>query len=77
LIRVLEDKRHEAPNRVGEADAIPLVRSSPIRGTRIHSLGDYANRQALQLRQNVAPEIHAIERPIITPRDRGLALLRG
>ena len=26
-------------------------------------LGDHADRQALQLRQNVAPEVHAIQRP--------------
>jgi len=42
-----------------------------------HSFGDYAYRQALQLRQNVASEIHTIERSVILPRGNSFALLGG
>lgn len=35
-------------------------------------LSDRAHRQALQLRQNVAPKIDAIERSIIAPRSKAL-----
>jgi hypothetical protein len=48
-----------------------------VRGTRTHGLGNRAHWQALQFRQNIAPEIHAIERAIIAPRDDGFALLRS
>lgn len=46
-----------------------------MRDAGTHSVGDHTHRQALQLRQNVAPKIHAIQRPIIPPRCNGLALL--
>ena len=45
-----------------------------MRDAGAHSRGDHAYRKALQLRQNVAPEIHAIERPIIAPRRSGFVL---
>jgi hypothetical protein len=41
-----------------------------VRETRTHSLGDRAHRQALQLRQNVALEVDAIERSVIEARGR-------
>src|SRR5580692_4623812 len=49
----------------------------PVRNAGTHGLGDHAHWQALKLRQNVAPEVHPIERSIIAPRHHGLALLTG
>jgi hypothetical protein len=46
-----------------------------MRNTRTHGLDDDPHRQTLQLRQNVAPEIHAIERSVIPPRSNSFALL--
>jgi len=37
-----------------------------------HRFGDHAHRQALQLRQNIASEIHTVERSIIAPRSYSL-----
>jgi hypothetical protein len=46
-----------------------------MRDARAHGLGDHAHRQPLQLRENVAPKIHTIERSITPPRRDGVALL--
>jgi hypothetical protein len=48
-----------------------------MRDTRVHGLGDYAYRYPLKPWQNVALEIHAIERPVIAPGQDDFALLRG
>jgi hypothetical protein len=57
---------------------MPFMRHKPsapnfraVRGAGAHGLGNHTDRQALQLRQNVAPEIHAFERSIIAPYDGG------
>ena len=42
-----------------------------------HRFGDHTHRQALQLRQNVAPKVHTIQRSIVAPRSKGPALLGG
>jgi hypothetical protein len=46
-----------------------------VRSAAAHRFGDHAHRQTLQLRQNIAPEIDAIERPVIPPRRSGFPLL--
>jgi hypothetical protein len=56
---------------------VPIAHFRPVRNARAHCLGDHAHRQALELGQNVAPEVHAIERSVIAPRNQGFALLRG
>jgi hypothetical protein len=48
-----------------------------VRGAAAHCFGDHAHGHALQPRQNVAPEVHAIERSVIAPRVGSFALLRG
>jgi hypothetical protein len=55
----------------------PTAHLRAVRDARAHSLGDHAHRQALQLRQNVAPKIDAVERSVIAPRNGGFPLLRG
>jgi hypothetical protein len=60
------------------ANSTTFTMSCYVAGTTTTSVtGDHTHRQALQLRQNVAPEIHAIERSVIAPRDRGFALVRS
>jgi hypothetical protein len=54
---------------------LPATHLRAVREARTHSLGDHADGQTLQLRQNIAPEIHVIERSIIAPRDHGFSLL--
>jgi hypothetical protein len=46
-----------------------------VRNAGTHGLGDHTHWQALQLRKNVALEIHTIERPVILPRCSGFALI--
>lgn len=48
-----------------------------VRDRRAHRVGDCPDRHALQLRQNIAPEIHAVETAVVTPYHDGFALLRG
>jgi len=47
-----------------------------MREARAHGPSDNAHGHTLQLRQNIAPEIDAIERPVIAPRYDGASLLR-
>lgn len=56
---------------------LPATHLRAVREARSHSLSDHADGQTLQLRRNIAPENHAIERAIIAPRNDGFALLRG
>ena len=56
---------------------LPTTNLRAVRNARAHGLGNDAHRYALQPRQNVALEIHPIERAIIAPRDDSFALLRG
>ena len=48
----------------------PATHFRPVRSAAAHCLGDHAHRQALQLRQNVALEVDAIERSVIEARGR-------
>jgi hypothetical protein len=54
---------------------LPTSHLRAMRNTRAHGLGDHSHGQALKLRQNVAPKVHAIERSVIPPRRDGFALL--
>jgi hypothetical protein len=64
-----------------ELGPMPFMRHKPpaahlraVRDARAHGFGDDMHGKPLQLRQNVAPEIHAIERPVAAPRHDGFAL---
>ena len=44
-----------------------------VREACAHRLSDHAHRQALQLPQNIAPEVHTIRQSVIAPRDHRFA----
>jgi hypothetical protein len=48
-----------------------------MRDRRAHGFGDRPHRHALQPRQNVAPEVHAVQATVIAPRRSSFAPQRG
>jgi len=55
----------------------PAAHLRAVRDACTHRFSDHSHWQALKLRQNVAPEIHGVERSVITPPNCRFALLRG